>query len=466
MLVLGGGIKASSAVASQPDFNTAQPLSTSLSVSSAFNSFGLIAQLGTSELDDENPEDLREYYIQGLSIVDEALERWQKRRSIIPTFDHSQDLILANRRKALDAYDGVDYREALRLLSEAIAEIESVEQQEAAYFEVNLRLAAEAYDELDEVQATSAIERALRIRPDNLDALDWKQRIDAMPVIIAQLKVAVDARNAGRLQDELEALTKLKPYRPFDTSIDDRIHHLQIEISQRRFETAIGQGNQAVIDNDLKTARRALARAKQLKPSHAQTQLLTKRITDTARLNKIESLLKIADQHVDEDDWEAALKYYQQVLVIDAESNEAINGQVLGGKVLSAQRKLDDFLARSSRLSTPAISKAARATIEESKGLSVVSASIGAAIKDLEKQLSIHQSTVPLRVLSDGETHVEVRGVGIVGRTSEKIIHLRPGIYELEGKRPGFRSKLVRVKLAPESDAIAEVVVICDEPIS
>ena len=47
-----------------------------------------------------------------------------------------------------------------------------------------------------------------------------------------------------------------------------------------------------------------------------------------------------------------------------------------------------------------------------------------------------------------------MRGVGRVGLTNEKTIDLRPGKYTFEGKRTGYRSKLIQVDIPPGSENV------------
>ena len=51
----------------------------------------------------------------------------------------------------------------------------------------------------------------------------------------------------------------------------------------------------------------------------------------------------------------------------------------------------------------------------------------------------------------------------MVGRTRERTIELRPGQYVFEGKRRGYRTKLVEVVVQANLSAPVEVRIVCDE---
>jgi hypothetical protein len=71
---------------------------------------------------------------------------------------------------------------------------------------------------------------------------------------------------------------------------------------------------------------------------------------------------------------------------------------------------------------------------------------------------------ITVEVISDNQTHILVRGVGVVGQTSLKTIQLTPGNYTFEGKRKGYKSKLINV-LIPYDKPTFSLSIHCDEPI-
>ena len=89
-------------------------------------------------------------------------------------------------------------------------------------------------------------------------------------------------------------------------------------------------------------------------------------------------------------------------------------------------------------------------------------------LKSRSEQLSkfISKATTPVEVVikSDGKTEITVRKVGIVGKTHIKTINLRPGGYTFEGKRAGYKSKLVNLRVPFDGVGI-EIRIVCDEQI-
>jgi len=71
---------------------------------------------------------------------------------------------------------------------------------------------------------------------------------------------------------------------------------------------------------------------------------------------------------------------------------------------------------------------------------------------------------VSVEIISDNQTNIIVRGVGVVGITQSKTIQLTPGRYKFEGKREGYKSKLIDVLISYDKTSY-RLNVICDEPI-
>jgi hypothetical protein len=80
----------------------------------------------------------------------------------------------------------------------------------------------------------------------------------------------------------------------------------------------------------------------------------------------------------------------------------------------------------------------------------------------LSELIAAYSKKVFVKVLSDKQTKISVRGVGQVGVVTEKIIQLNPGSYTFEGKRDGYKSKLLRISVSPGDNQV-EVKLICDE---
>ena len=419
---------------------------------------GVIAQASS-----DSPKSDSEHYKQKLARVDEALTAWETRRSIVPGFDQSLEFILASRGKAEAAFFDVDYPEAIRLIEQALDEVEYIFQQEEDFYNINLNIAISAFEAEDAEGAQDAITLALALRPNSKEAEFWQQQIIQLPELITARQVAIEARNEGRLQDEIDALYRVLKIKPNEEEVKTRIEILKRELQDQRFKRAIGEGRQALSDQDVEKARNALAKAQRFKPSHPDITRLKQSIEELVRDLEVEKLIQAAANSAIQDDWLAVQQSLEQALKLNPHLSDAIEGRILAKSIIDVQSKFDDYLARSHRLSSKNIVDAVRKELEEAQGLLKYSPRLRTAVGELEVEVVKWQTEVPVRVISDGKTHIIVRRIGIIGTVRDREIMLKPGTYRFEGSRRGYRNKLVEIKVPPHTNKVTEVMVICDE---
>ena len=371
--------------------------------------------------------------------------------------------IALGKEKALEAYRDDDADSALRLLAAAQREADGVVREAEARYRLGLRAAKDAYAAGNPEAARMHIAQALERRPDSAEAQAWEARIARLPELLALRRKAEDARGAGKLSEERTALRRIVELDPGDAGAKARVQAVERQLRERAFDRTIAQGRRAVEEKKPEEAKRAVAEAQRRRPGHEATRELRAQVAALERTLERDRRLADAEQAAVRDDWEAALRAFEEARAIEPTHDGAVGGSGLAARIVAAQRAADGFLARPGRLGTPEVAGAARETLREAKALASLSARLETSAGALERAIEAGQTPVPVRILSDGRTEIGIRGVGRVGRTGERVIELRPGAYVFEGKRPGYRSKLVEVTVRAGGGAPVEVRVICDE---
>ena len=383
--------------------------------------------------------------------------------SLYPELDATLERIRLGREKALEAHGDGDIDSALRLLAAAEQEAEALVRNEEARFRLSLQAVEEAYVAGNVEDARTHVDQALRQRPDDPEAKRWESRVARLPELLAERRKARDARGTGNLREELAALRRIVALAPGDTSTAERARTIERELRRQAFARTIAQGRQAVEDRALDSAKRALAEARRRDPQHADTLALGTQVTTLERTLIRDMHLAAAEQAAVRDDWEAALRAFEEARTVEPTHDEAVDGSTLAARVVNAQRAVDEFLARPERLGSAAVAGAARAALREAETLAALSARLASSTEGLERAIETAMTPVPVRILSDERTEVGIRGVGKVGHVRERTIELVPGEYVFEGKRKGYRSKLVEVRVEANPDAPVEVRIVCDE---
>ena len=372
--------------------------------------------------------------------------------------------LLAGRDTAVAQFSQADYPAALGTLEKTREEAAQAIAAQAAAYDKELASARAFFDADDHEAAKWRIDAALRLRPDSQDALDLKARIDRLPEVLKFLEDARTARVENNLEAEAAHLRALLQADPTRAEQKARLQAVETEIKERTFADHVRRGLEQADKGKLEDAQRSLASARALFADRQETAYLANRVAQLARDRKVEALIAGARDAAKDDDWKRVESLYGEAAKLLPDKQEIAEGRRLARKIIETSSAITDHLAAPERLSSLYVAKLAEALLADARDLAPFSPSLNAGAKALSKTLADYAAPVSIRVVSDGETNVSVRGVGKVGKTQQKIINLRPGKYTFEGARPGYRSKLVDVTIPPGA-LLTVVEVICDEPI-
>ena len=380
-----------------------------------------------------------------------------------PEFNAALERIRFGREKALEAHREGDAGSALRLLTDANREAEALVRNEEARYRLGLQAVEDAYAAGNAEAARRHVVAALQQRPDDPEAKLWESRVARLPELLAERRKAEDARGAAKLREEQAALRRIIELDPEDAVARDRARAVDRQLREQAFARTIAQGRRAVEDKALERAKRALAEAHRQDPQHADTRNLRAEVAAIERALTRDRHLATAEQAATRDDWEAALRAFEAARAVEPTHDGALSGSTLAARLVNVQRVVDGFLSHPDRLGSVAVADAARDALHEATALTALSARLASAAKGLERAIEAAQTPVSVRILSDERTDIGIRGVGTVGRVRDRTIELLPGRYVFEGKRRGYRSKLVDVLVQANPGAPVEVRVVCDE---
>lgn len=388
-------------------------------------------------------------------IADREFEVWNS---------NSQRKILAMKDEAAVLFSGGEYSQALVLLRRATERANAeITAREATYKrlmqDASVALNADDYD-----TAMIQITEALRFRPTSPDAHSLKREIDNLPAILKLLEAARIAHVENNSNSELEHLNQLLALDPSRIGVKERMDALAHSIKEQSFARYVANGIADVNGSALDSARRNLSSARKLYPNRQEVDVLATKIDALARDLETERMLAEALKAGQADNWQAALSFFGQARGIQPENKVAVDGYTLAQAITSAHEELLGYLKAPDRLSSVNVSALAKKAADRARTVASSSPSVVSTIKNLELALTLYNTKVAVRVISDGETMIAVRGVGRVGVVMSKIIELKPGNYSFEGKRLGYKSVLLQVKIPPGIDEF-EVSVICNEQI-
>jgi hypothetical protein len=228
------------------------------------------------------------------------------------------------------------------------------------------------------------------------------------------------------------------------------------------FDAAVSDGLAALERGAAEEARAAFGRAEALRPG-------TGVVKDG--LARADAILRSAslDRHRDAaraaeaaEDWSAARREYEAALRLEPAVRFAVEGAARATLRAQVSERLEAYIGRPERLSTPAVAEEAETALDRAGDIPSPGPRLQRQIDDLRRHLAAAGVPVTVRLLSDERTEVTVLRVGPQGRFREKSLKLRPGSYVVVGTRPGYRDAR-RTLVVPPGRSPEPLTVRCDE---
>ena len=145
------------------------------------------------------------------------------------------------------------------------------------------------------------------------------------------------------------------------------------------------------------------------------------------------------------DEWQTVQMLAEKGLVDYPDSRVVQQAKQSAEEILAASSALDVYIERPGRLADSNIRQNAVNAVSKYSGLTQLSAKLGEKINQVEQLIEKENQPIDVTIRSDNRTYIKVLGVGVVGEVREKTIQLKPGKYQLEGRREGYRSTIVDV---------------------
>ncbi|MBV1929548.1 MAG: hypothetical protein KUG81_08575 [Gammaproteobacteria bacterium] len=357
--------------------------------------------------------------------------------------------------KLVPAFAGIE--DLLVMASQSVLEFESA-------FQGELLEAQSAYDSDQYAKANLAISKALSFKPEDKNAMSLNQRITDLPALLNLIGQAEVAKVENNLVEELRLSNAIFDLDPARGSYHTRSIELEGQLREARFEAAIAKGLQAASSANLKVLTDAYGQAKKIFPGRAETKSLEAKLTDLKTQIAVSEFKDTANKAIKEDRWREANEAFLKAATLKPLDTEVVNGLDIAGQILKFQARIDTFLNAPTRLSTASVEKEAQKVVEDADLYSSLSPTLNVKRQSLQNQIVARNRVIDVTVLSDNLTHISVRGVGKVGKILKYGIKLKPGTYFFEGRRKGFKTKTVEVRINPD-DQTLQVKVISDEPI-
>lgn len=331
-------------------------------------------------------------------------------------------------------------------------------------FNDNLRQALSFFQDDDYDRAVFHIKKALLLRPHSPEALTALQKINQLPSLLPLLGEATAAQAENNLQKEYDSLQQIIELAPERKELSQRLTVVATLLTRQQFEEQIADGFTAIEDENVQAAKDHYQKAHKISPERGELPVLLKEIMSLEKSIRIQQALARGEDAVRKDEWHNARVYFTKVIQ-EAPNNPIAQERLKTANfIISLDKSLRQFIEAPYRLSDSKVQRLAKNSLIKAQDVLQYSFTIKRLVEQLKGLIAEFNTKRPVTITSDTKTTILIRGVGKVGAVTQKELLLFPGNYTFEGKRDGYKSKLLHILIPYDKDSFT-LFIICDEPI-
>lgn len=347
--------------------------------------------------------------------------------------------------QAFSDYGASNYSQAQTTVEQLNTDITDYQSAFDQAYKQAYENAAKAFaaDDIDDAAQLNA--QALKVKGDYSDALALQKRIDTYHEVADLYEQARVGGVEGNIEKQRAAYQQILKLDPQQQDAKAALAKVEQQIKQQRFARALATAVNAIDNKDFDRAQEALAKASAIDNNRPELATLQAQIDAELKSQGVKSLEKRIQVFAGADEWQTVQMLAEKGLADYPDSQIVQQAKQSAGEILAASSALDVYIDRPGRLADNNIRQNAVNAVSKYSGLTQLSAKLGEKINQVEQLIEKENQPIDVTIRSDNRTYIKVLGVGVVGEVREKTIQLKPGKYQLEGRREGYRSTIVDV---------------------
>ena len=295
----------------------------------------------------------------------------------------------------------------------------------------------QAYRAGDGDQAASHFQIVLAIEPGAEEIRDALVRARFLDQTAALRRTASEQEAAGDVDGAIATLQEALRIDDGNPEIANDLGRLEDRLARQRFDRQMSAVYRELQDGRYAAARRALEQAANVRPGAAEVRDARVELQVRERDAAIRRLQAAATQAETEQDWEAAIGLYSELLSVDSALVFAQQGRdhtrLLASLTARTQSALETDLSRED------VRRQAEALVAQIDSVQAQAPKLKALGADLAAALQRSREPVTVRLQSDSQTEITIFRIGRLGRFEQHELELLPGRYTVLGTCDGYR---------------------------
>lgn len=427
------------------------------------NSFDLKSECIKNQIISDNCTE-ENLFIKTLDLYTNELHPIMEKKNSDKFFKNKYSSSILLKDEAVENFGLGNFELAYKKINQAITISKEILKQLDQIFLFNFHKSQESFDIGDYKSAKKYSDLALLIDSKNPKLVHLIKRIKVLEKVQNLEKDLIIAQKENNLSEEIILLEKILRLDNNYKNYQEKLKTLNKKVKDENYNFAISQGFKSLENSDLEQTIKYLNTALNIYPKGTEAIDLLNKIKEEEKNIKFLLIIQITESLVEKDEWEQALEYFIKAKNLNENSLIAQEGIEKSNSIIDIKNEILALLKQPIKLSQSKVNNYALEIMERSNSFRKDSKSLRELQTKLETMIKRANSTREVNIVSDELTDVIVKGVGKVGKVLNKTINLKPGEYYLEGRRVGYKTKLLKINILMDQKSI-NIEVICDEPI-
>ena len=251
----------------------------------------------------------------------------------------------------------------------------------------------------------------------------------------------------------------------------DLYENLALRILERDYAEFIKIGNLSIVNENVEEGLKAFNGALSLKPGSKIAKKGIQNLLIIQKRLKINKLFSEAENYEITEQWNKSFDAYQNIILEEENLTKAQSGFDRVKSIIKTKKNIELYLSNPQRLSENIIREDANNVLGLSEQIindfyslyQKTPKKFSNLKNKLKKLISKMQIPVIVRFISDNKTTLIISRIGSFDPFNEKVINLRPGTYEIFGRKRGYKEKRLLINIT--SDFNKSIRIVCNERI-
>lgn len=323
----------------------------------------------------------------------------------------------------------------------------------------------------DPIIAKEKFEEAGLIKINDPDVIEGIYRAEVYEEIDKLIKESNILIESNRINKAFLLSQKALSLDKKNLNAKDLYESLALTILERDYAKFIKIGNSSIVNENVEGGLRAFNEALSLKPGSEIAKKGIQNLLIIQKRLKINKLFSEAENYEITEQWNKSFDAYQNIILEEENIAKAQSGFYRVKNIIETKKNIELYLSNPQRLSENIIREEANNILGLSEQIindfyplyKKTPKKFSILKNELKELISKMQIPVIVRFISDNKTTLIISRIGSFDPFNEKVINLRPGTYEIFGRKRGYKEKRLLINIT--SDFNKPIRVVCNERI-